>query len=200
MVTTDEPFDLGFELGELSELAKQAQWDSLNAYGDLLTRVTPEGWARRLADLNVRYCEELLKGTHSLTDRVGGRGRAGHAPTEPRPGGTAAEGPRRMPMSLHAQVGEPQRVPSACTTRSACETEISFLASDFTSSDGESIRPSVTVRSRAFFASGRWRSGSSSSRCARAGALSRRASCSGARWRCEATTTWSSALTVWADE
>ncbi len=65
---TDEPFDAAADLREWRELAKKAQWDSLEAYGDLLTRVVPDGWPRRLADLNVRYYEELLKGTQSLTD------------------------------------------------------------------------------------------------------------------------------------
>lgn len=149
MVTTDEPFDLGFELGELSELAKQAQWDSLNAYGDLLTRVTPEGWARRLADLNVRYCEQLLKGTHSLSDRwVEAVERVMPRPAETRR--KAAEGPRRLPMSLHAQSGATAEGSISLHNKQHMETEVSFLVSSFTSSDGESIRPSVTVRPEQF--------------------------------------------------
>jgi hypothetical protein len=143
-VPTDESFDAANDLREWRELAKKAQWDSLEAYGDLLTRVVPDGWPRRLADLNVRYYEELLKGTQSLTDewldaveRV--------MPTRSSDRATRAEGPRRIPMSLHARVGETAKGAISLQNRERAETEISFLASDLTSSDGTSIRPSVTV-------------------------------------------------------
>lgn len=142
---TNESFDAAYDLDEWRELAKKAQWDSLQAYGDLLTRVVPDGWPRRLADLNVRYCEEFLKGTQSLTDdwldafdRV--------MPTRPSHRTARTEGPRRVPMSLHARVGEVARGSISLQNKERAETEISFLASDLTSSDGESIRPSITVR------------------------------------------------------
>jgi hypothetical protein len=143
-VPTNESFDTPYDLDEWRDLAKKAQWDSLQAYGDLLTRVVPDGWPRRLADLNVRYCEEFLKGTQSLTDewldafeRV--------MPTRPSHRSPRAEGPRRVPMSLHAPVGEAAKGSISLQNRERAETEISFLASDLTSSDGESIRPSITL-------------------------------------------------------
>jgi hypothetical protein len=143
-VPTNESFDAAYDLGEWRELAKKAQWDSLQAYGDLLTRVVPEGWPRRLADLNVRYYEELLKGTQSLTDEwLDAVERA--MPTRPGDGTPRAEGPRRVPMSLHARVGETAKGSISLQNKERAETEISFLASDLTSSDGQSIRPSITV-------------------------------------------------------
>jgi hypothetical protein len=144
LVPTNESFDAAYDLGEWRELAKKAQWDSLQAYGDLLTRVVPDGWPRRLADLNVRYYEELLKGTQSLTDewldaveRV--------MPARPSDRTSRAEGPRRVPMSLHARVGETAKGSISLQNKERVETEISFLASDLTSSDGHSIRPSIKV-------------------------------------------------------
>jgi hypothetical protein len=144
VVPRDESFSAARDMGEWRELAKKAQWDSLQAYGDLLTRVVPDGWPRRLADLNVRYYEEILKGTQSLTDewldaveRV--------MPTRPSDRNGRAEGPRRVPMSLHAKVGETAKGSISLRNNERAETEISFLASDLTSSDGESIRPSITV-------------------------------------------------------
>jgi hypothetical protein len=143
-VPRDESFGFTHDMGEWRELAKKAQWDSLQAYGDLLTRVVPDGWPRRLADLNVRYYEEILKGTQSLTDewldaveRV--------MPTRPPDRNVRADGPRRVPMSLHAKVGDSARGSISLRNKERAETEISFLASDLTSSDGESIRPSITV-------------------------------------------------------
>jgi hypothetical protein len=143
-VPRDESFGFTHDMGEWRELAKKAQWDSLQAYGDLLTRVVPDGWPRRLADLNVRYYEEILKGTQSLTDewldaveRV--------MPTRPPDRNARAEGPRRVPMSLHAKVGESAKGSISLRNKEEAETEISFLASDLTSSDGESIRPRITV-------------------------------------------------------
>ena len=140
----NESFGAAHDMGEWRELAKKAQWDSLQAYGDLLTRVVPEGWPRRLADLNVRYFEEILKGTQSLTDewldlveRV--------MPTRPSDGNTRADGPRRVPISLHAKVGESAKGSISLRNKERAETEISFLVSDLTSSDGESIRPNITV-------------------------------------------------------
>lgn len=143
-----ERLNAPYDSSEWRELTKKAQWDSLQAYGDLLARVVPDGWARELADLNVRYYEELLKGTQALTDqwldeveRV--------VPAWPRDRGEhaeSAERPRRViPMSLHATVGEAARGSISLHNRERTETEISFLVSDFTSSDGESIRPSITV-------------------------------------------------------
>jgi hypothetical protein len=144
VVPRDESFSAARDMGEWRELAKKAQWDSLQAYGDLLTRVVPDGWPRRLADLNVRYYEEILKGTQTLTDewldaveRV--------MPTRPRDRDGHAEGPRRVPMSLHAKVGESANGSISLRNKERAEREISFLASDLTSSDGESIRPSITV-------------------------------------------------------
>ena len=141
---TNESFDAAYDLGEWRELAKKAQWDSLQAYGDLLTRVVPDGWPRRLADLNVRYYEELLRGTQSLTDewldvveRV--------MPTRPGDRAPHTEGPRRVPMSLHARAGETAKGSISLQNKERAETEISFLASDLTSSDGQSIRPTITV-------------------------------------------------------
>jgi len=144
LVPTNESFDAAYDLGEWRELAKKAQWDSLQAYGDLLTRVVPDGWPRRLADLNVRYYEELLKGTQSLTDewldaveRV--------MPARPSDRTSRAEGPRRVPMSLHARVGETAKGSISLQNKERVETEISFLASELTSNDGATIRPSITV-------------------------------------------------------
>jgi hypothetical protein len=143
-VPRNESFGAARDMGEWRELAKKAQWDSLQAYGDLLTRVVPDGWPRRLADLNVRYFEEILKGTQSLTDewldaveRV--------MPTRPRDGNARADGPRRVPISLHAKVGELAKGSISLRNKERAETEISFLASDLTSSDGESIRPNITL-------------------------------------------------------
>lgn len=140
----NESFGAARDMGEWRELAKKAQWDSLQAYGDLLTRVVPDGWPRRLADLNVRYFEEVLKGTQSLTDewldaveRV--------MPTRPSDRDTRVDGPRRVPISLHAKVGESAKGSISLRNKERAETEISFLVSDLTSSDGESIRPSITV-------------------------------------------------------
>ena len=140
----NESFGAARDMGEWRELAKKAQWDSLQAYGDLLTRVVPDGWPRRLADLNVRYYEEILKGTQSLTDewldaveRV--------MPTRPRDRNARADGPRRIPISLHGKVGESAKGSISLRNKERAETEISFLASDLTSSEGESIRPNITV-------------------------------------------------------
>ncbi len=167
----DEAFDTGYDLGEWREIAKQVQWDSLNAYGDLLTRVVPDGWPRRLADLNVRYYEELLKGTQSLTDQWldaverampsrpgesdgrhryrGPYERSGrHEHHEPP---VRTEERRRVPMSLHAATGEVARGSLSLQNKTRTETEVSFLVSDFTSSDGESIRPVITVLPERFW-------------------------------------------------
>lgn len=140
----NESFGAAHDMGEWRELAKKAQWDSLQAYGDLLTRVVPEGWPRRLADLNVRYFEEILKGTQSLTDewldaveRV--------MPTRPSDRDARVDGPRRVPISLHAKVGESAKGSISLRNKERAETEISFLVSDLTSSDGVSIRPNITV-------------------------------------------------------
>jgi hypothetical protein len=143
-VPRDESFDFTHDMGEWRELAKKAQWDSLQAYGDLLTRVVPDGWPRRLADLNVRYYEEILKGTQSLTDEwLNAVERV--MPTRPPDRNARAEGPRRVPMSLHAKVGDSAKGSISLRNKERAETEISFLASDLTSSDGESIRPSITI-------------------------------------------------------
>lgn len=146
-MAASETFDAPYDLGEWRERTKRAQWDSLYAYGDLLTRVVPDGWPRRLADLNVRYFEEVLKGTQALTDqwfdaveRV--------VPTRPADHRERADGvrsPRLIPMSLHATVGETARGSISLRNNEQVETEISFLVSDFTSNDGRSIRPVVTV-------------------------------------------------------
>jgi hypothetical protein len=144
VVPRNESFDAAYDLGEWRALAKKAQWDSLHAYGDLLTRVVPEGWPRRLADLNVRYYEELLKGTQSLTDQwLDAVERV--TPTRPGDHTARAEGPRRVPMSLHAKVGEAATGSISLRNHELDETEISFLASDLTSSDGQSIRPNMTI-------------------------------------------------------
>jgi hypothetical protein len=146
VVPTNESFDAAYDLGEWRELAKKAQWDSLQAYGDLLTRVVPDGWPRRLADLNVRYYEQLLKETQSLTDQwLDAVERV--RPTRPSDRTTRpeADGPRQVPMSLHAKVGEVAKGSISLRNKERVETEISFLASDFTSSDGQSIRPTITV-------------------------------------------------------
>ena len=58
-MAASDTFDAPDDLGEWRERTKRAQWESLQAYGDLLTRVVPDGWPRRLADLNVRYYEEV---------------------------------------------------------------------------------------------------------------------------------------------
>jgi hypothetical protein len=151
-VPADEPFTTPYDLGEWRERAKKVQWESLHAYGDLLTRVVPDGWPRRLADLNVRYYEELLKGTQSLTDQwLDAVEQA--MPTRPseRTGhDERADGPRRVPMSLHAKVGETATASISLRNREGSEIEISFLASAFTSSDGEVIRPEITVRPERF--------------------------------------------------
>lgn len=150
VVPADEPFNAPYDLGEWRELTKKAQWDSLQAYGDLLTRVVPDGWPRRLADLNVRYYEELLKGTQALTDqwldaveRVA-PGRQSER-TERGERGGHADGPRRVPMSLHANLGEVARGSISLHNKERSETEISFVVSDFKSSDGDSISPDITV-------------------------------------------------------
>ena len=143
---TNESFDAAYDLDEWRELAKKAQWDSLQAYGDLLTRVVPDGWPRRLADLNVRYCEEFLKGTQSLTDewldaveRVMPT-RPSHRTSARSRGTTAGD-----PCLCTPRVGETAKGSISLQNKERAETEISFLASDLTSSDGESIRPSITV-------------------------------------------------------
>ena len=141
---TDGSFDAAHDLGEWRELAKKAQWDSLQAYGDLLTRVVPDGWPRRLVDLNVRYYEEFLKGTQSLTDEWLDAWERG-VPSRPSYRTARAEGPRRVPMSLHAWAGEAAKGSISLQNRERAETEVSFLASDLTSSDGETIRPNITV-------------------------------------------------------
>ena len=141
---TNESFDAAYDLGEWRELAKKAQWDSLQAYGDLITRVVPDGWPRRLADLNVRYYEELLKGTQTLTDQwLDAVERM--MPTRPSDRTERAEEPRRVPMSLHAKVGETAKGSVSLANKERTETEISFLASDFASDDGNSIRPAIAI-------------------------------------------------------
>jgi hypothetical protein len=170
-VPRDEAFDTGYDLAEWREIAKQAQWDSLNAYGDLLTRVAPDGWPRRLADLNVRYYEELLKGTQSLTDqwldaverampsrpddragRHGPGGRSAHSGRHEHHEPAAPTGERRrVPMSLHAPAGETGRGSLSLQNKTRTDTEVSFLVSDFTSSDGASIRPVVNVLPERFW-------------------------------------------------
>ena len=144
----NEHVNAPYDSSEWRELTKKAQWDSLHAYGDLLARVLPDGWPRRLADLNVRYYEELLKGSQALSDqwfdeveRV--------VPAWPRDRGEhsmSTERPRRVvPMSLHAATGETARGSITLRNQEQTETRISFLVSDFTSSDGESIRPAIAV-------------------------------------------------------
>jgi hypothetical protein len=143
-VPRNESFGFTHDMGEWRELAKKAQWDSLQAYGDLLTRVVPDGWPRRLADLNVRYYQEILRGTQSLTDEwLDAVERA--MPTRPGDRNARAEGPRRIPMSLHAKVGESAKGSMSLRNKERAETEISFLVSDLTSSEGEFIRPSITI-------------------------------------------------------
>jgi hypothetical protein len=146
-VATSETYDAPYDLGEWRERTKRAQWDSLHAYGDLLTRVVPDGWPRRLADLNVRYFEEVLKGTQALTDQwLDAVERA--VPTRPedrRDSSDGVAGPRLIPMSIHATVGETARGSISLRNNEEFETEISFLVSDFTASDGRSIRPVVAV-------------------------------------------------------
>lgn len=157
----DEPFRPPYDLGEWRELTKQAQWDSLQAYGDLLTRVAPDGWPRRWADLNVRYYEEVLAGTQALTDqwfeaveRVTPdrrRDRRRHARHEGHEGQVHdSDERRRVPMSLHAAVGDTARGSVSLHNHDRTDTEISFLVSDFTSADGESIRPTVAIRPERF--------------------------------------------------
>jgi hypothetical protein len=149
-VPTNEPFNTTYDPGEWRELAKKAQWDSLRAYGDLLTRVVPDGWPRRLADLNVRYYENLLKGTQSLADQwLDAADRS--MPARPNDGAARDEGPRRVPMSLHGKVGETARGSISLRNKERAETEISFLATDLTNSDGESIRPHLTVSPARFW-------------------------------------------------
>ena len=144
----DERVNAPYDSSEWRELTKKAQWDSLHAYGDLLTRVLPDGWPRRLADLNVRYYEELLKGSQALSDQwfdevervvpAWPRGRGDHSETSER-------ARRVVPMSLHAATGETARGSITLRNQEQTETRISFLVSDFTSSDGESIRPAIAV-------------------------------------------------------
>jgi hypothetical protein len=149
-VPADERVNAPHDSSEWRELTKKAQWDSLYAYGDLLARVVPDGWPRRLADLNVRYYEELLKGSQALSDqwfdeveRV--------VPAWPRGRGEDSENehmerPRRVvPMSLHAAAGETARGSITLRNQERTMTQISFLVSDFTSNDGESIRPAIAV-------------------------------------------------------
>jgi hypothetical protein len=151
-MASSDTFDAPYDLGEWRELTKKAQWDSLYAYGDLLTRVVPDGWPRRLADLNVRYFEEVLKGSQALTDRwLDAVERV--VPTRPgdhreRPDDVPS--PRIIPMSLHAGVGETARGSISLRNNERVETEISFLVSDFTASDGGSIRPIVSVLPQRF--------------------------------------------------
>jgi hypothetical protein len=151
-MASSDTFDAPYDLGEWRELTKKAQWDSLYAYGDLLTRVVPDGWPRRLADLNVRYFEEVLKGSQALTDQwLDAVERV--VPTRPgdhreRPGDVPS--PRIIPMSLHAGVGETARGSISLRNNERVETEISFLVSDFTASDGGSIRPIVSVLPQRF--------------------------------------------------
>ncbi len=146
-MAASETFDAPYDLGEWRERTKKAQWDSLHAYGDLLTRVVPDGWPRRLADLNVRYFEEVLKGTQALTDQwLDAVERV--VPTSPgdhREPSDDVRGPRLIPMALHATVGETARGSISLRNNERVETEISFLVSDFTASDGRSIRPVVAV-------------------------------------------------------
>jgi hypothetical protein len=146
-VATSETYDAPYDRAEWRELTKKVQWDSLHAYGDLLTRVVPDGWPRRLADLNVRYFEEVLKGTQALTDQwLDAVERS--VPTRPgdhREPSDGAPGPRLIPMSLHATVGETASGSISLRNNERVETEISFLVSDFTASDGRSIRPVVSV-------------------------------------------------------
>jgi hypothetical protein len=108
----------------------------------------PDGWPRRLADLNVRYYEELLKSSQALSDQwfdevervvpAWPRGRDEHTESTERP-------KRVVPMSLHATTGETARGTITLRNQERMETQISFLVSDFTSSDGESIRPVIAV-------------------------------------------------------
>jgi hypothetical protein len=146
-VAASETYDAPYDLGEWRELTKKAQWDSLHAYGDLLTRVVPDGWPRRLADLNVRYFEEVLKGAQALTDQwLDAVERV--VPTRPSDHREPSDGlraPRLIPMSLHAAVGQTARGSISLRNNERVETEISFLVSDFTSSDGRSIRPVMEV-------------------------------------------------------
>jgi hypothetical protein len=152
VVPGDERFRAPNGLGEWRELTKKVQWDSLHAYGDLLTRVVPDGWPRRLADLNVRYYEELLKGTQALTDqwfdvveRV--------APTQRANGSDEADDsaePHRIPVSLHGAAGDTARASLSLRNRDSVESEISFLVSDFTNGDTEPIRPAVAVHPERF--------------------------------------------------
>jgi hypothetical protein len=151
-VAPSETYDAPYDLAEWRELTKKAQWDSLHAYGDLLTRVVPEGWPRRLADLNVRYYEEVLKGSQALTDQwLDAVERA--VPTRPgehREPSNGVRGPRLIPISLHATVGETARGSISLRNTEQVETEISFLVSDFTASDGRSIRPVVAISPERF--------------------------------------------------
>lgn len=162
-MTPDDRASGGNEYGELRDLAKQAQWESLHAYEDLLIRVAPQGWPRRLADLNVRYYEQLLKGGQSLSDQwveavervMPDRPDAradGHRTERHHTNGRAngADGPRRVPMSLHAASGETARGSISLENKERTETEVSFLVSDFTSSDGDSIRPALAVEPERF--------------------------------------------------
>jgi hypothetical protein len=154
-VPADEPLNTPYDPGDWRERTKKAQWDSLHAYGDLLTRVVPDGWPRRLADLNVRYLEEILKGTQSLTDQWLDAVEQAN-PARPTERADRAEhdqgagGPRRVPMSLHAKVGETATGSISLRNREGSEIEISFLASAFTSSDGEVIHPEITVHPERF--------------------------------------------------
>lgn len=144
----DERVNAPYDSSEWRELTKKAQWDSLHAYGDLLARAVPDGWARRLVDLNVRYYEELLKGSQALSDQwfdevervapAWPRGRDEHAERPERP-------KRVVPMSLHASVGKTAQGSITLRNQERTETQISFLVSDFTSSDGESMRPAIAV-------------------------------------------------------
>ncbi len=146
-MAASDTFDAPDDLGEWRERTKRAQWESLQAYGDLLTRVVPDGWPRRLADLNVRYYEEVLKGSQALSDQwFDAVERA--VPNRPADHGEHSGGvrvPRLIPMSLHADVGETARGSISLRNNERVETEISFLVSDFTASHGGSIRPVVSV-------------------------------------------------------
>ena len=144
----NERVNAPYDSSEWRELTKKAQWDSLHAYGDLLTRVLPDGWPRRLVDLNVRYYEELLKGSQALSDQwfdevqrvvpawPPGRGEDSESQERPR---------RVVAMSLHAATGETARGTLTLRNQERTGTHISFLVSDFTSSDGESIRAAIAV-------------------------------------------------------
>ena len=95
----------------------------------------------------MRYYEELLKGSQALTDqwldaveRV-----VPNRPGDHRQPSDDVRGPRLIPMSLHAMVGETARGSISLRNNEQEESEISFLVSDFTGSDGRSVRPAVKV-------------------------------------------------------